>query len=262
MSTEKNKLQPLEYTTVSFTLELIRKKNHPIFGRKIMPVYIEVKGGPRYEIDFEANITSPELSFSHELVNFGEVPCGQRKTITVRFENQKEVDCDWSYVFKDDVATSGQNKKDLIPVFSLSPSSGKLVPGEKVNVEITFAPNSKKEFNIKVQPIVKNSQGKHGIKVQGKGVMHSVKLDKTDLELSTSLPYVDTEQYVPFKITNESNASIEVYSLEFDKIYLEEEKLFMNYPKFDTNKFVTLPARCPGEAFWKEIIDEIGRAHV
>eukprot|EP01022_Parablepharisma_sp_SALTPOND_P020800 TRINITY_DN386_c0_g1_i3.p1 TRINITY_DN386_c0_g1~~TRINITY_DN386_c0_g1_i3.p1 ORF type:complete len:4093 (+),score=589.86 TRINITY_DN386_c0_g1_i3:873-13151(+) len=260
---DKIKLQPLEGTMITFNLQIIKKKSKPVVGRKSIPVFVEVKGGLRYEIDVEANVTTPELAFSHEVVNFGEVPCGQRKTISVRFENHKEVDCDWSYIFKEDVAAAaGRDKKGATPIFSLNPNEGKLAPGHKMNVEITFTPNKKDLFDLKVQPSVKNSQGRPNIiRLVGSGIVYSMKLDKTSLTLGPQLPYVDAKEYVPFKIINETNAAIEVYSLEFDKTYLKEEKMLMNYKKLDANRTVAKPVRQPGTEFWKDIEEEVERAN-
>ncbi len=69
-------------------------------------VPIDVKQGPSYAIDFVANLTIPELTMSHETLDFGRVCVGTRKTVKVRFENTKEVSCDWWYYFKADVATT------------------------------------------------------------------------------------------------------------------------------------------------------------
>lgn len=157
---EKQKIGPLEGAVLNFNMTVIQKKNKPYVGKKIVPVFVEVRGGPRYQIDFEANVTSPELAFSSEVINFGDVPYGQRKIITVRFENHKDVDCDWSYSFRDEVAAAGRDKKESVPVFELRPSSGKLNTGQKMNVEIIFTPNGKKEYDVKVQPTVKNTHSK------------------------------------------------------------------------------------------------------
>jgi len=269
---EKTKLQPLEGTCLNVILQVVKKKNKPPVGRKCLPVFIEVKGGPRYEIDFLANITTPELSFSHEVVNFGEVPLGQRKTITMRFENNKEVDIDWSYTFKEDVAASGgKEKKDSIPIFQLSPSSGILPKGKKANVDIIFTPNAKKDFELKVTPTVKNAQGKPtSFKLVGKGINYSMKLDKTQITLGPLLPYVDKgpnppnmdpKQYIPLKLINETNSAIEVYSVEFDRNYIKEERMIESYRKFNTQKYVALPVKQPGTEFWKEIVDDFERVN-
>jgi hydrocephalus-inducing protein len=65
------------------------------FGKQRYTVPIDVKGGPSYTIEFCANLTIPELAMSSESLDFGKVCVQTRKTIKIRFENQKEVPCDW-----------------------------------------------------------------------------------------------------------------------------------------------------------------------
>jgi len=59
-----------------------------------------VKNGPTYTIDFLANMTIPELSMSCELLDFGKVCVNTRKTVKIRLENNKEVDCEWKFMQK------------------------------------------------------------------------------------------------------------------------------------------------------------------
>jgi hypothetical protein len=51
-------------------------------------VPLEVKNGPRYNLELRANITIPEINIENlqsDLVDFGNVIIGQRKTIFIRF---------------------------------------------------------------------------------------------------------------------------------------------------------------------------------
>lgn len=43
------------------------------------------------------------------IVDFQKVLCGQRKTITLRFLNEKEVNCDWALNLREPIA---KNDKD------------------------------------------------------------------------------------------------------------------------------------------------------
>ena len=63
-----------------------------------------MKNGPSYQIEFVANMTIPELTMSSDSLDFLKVCVNTRKTIKVRFENHKEVPCDWSYFYKADVS--------------------------------------------------------------------------------------------------------------------------------------------------------------
>jgi len=47
--------------------------------------------------DFVANITIPELNMSTDTLDFDKVCINTRKTVKLRFENSKEVPCEWWY---------------------------------------------------------------------------------------------------------------------------------------------------------------------
>lgn len=112
-----------------FSVVLATRKNAK-FGRQRYLVPVDVKGGPSYMIEFSANLTIPELAMSSETVDFGKVCVQTRKTIKVRFENQKEVPCDWSYHYKPDVAAAAAAAKEG-ERFQVFPLSGTLQPGQR-----------------------------------------------------------------------------------------------------------------------------------
>lgn len=68
-----------------------------------LDVVLEIKGGAKYKLDLICNLTMPEIVIDGNpegVVDFGRVLCGVRKTITLRFLNLKEVNCDWSLYLK------------------------------------------------------------------------------------------------------------------------------------------------------------------
>lgn len=82
------------------------------YGKIRVPSDVEVKGGPSYLLEFTANLTIPELSMSCENLDFGKVCVQTRKTVKIRFENQKEVACEWNYHYKPDIATAATAAKE------------------------------------------------------------------------------------------------------------------------------------------------------
>lgn len=74
---------------------------------------------------------------------------GTRKTVKVRFENKKEVPCDWSYYFKESIQNAGASKEQ--DKFSVSPTSGYLLPGQKQTVDVIFTPTHEKVATQKLQ---------------------------------------------------------------------------------------------------------------
>jgi len=80
------------------------------------------------------------------VVDFSKVLCGQRKAITLRFLNQKEVPCDWSLTLKEPV---GKPDKDNEVKFELKPSSGRIAPGSFQIVKAYFTPSQEKDYGVK-----------------------------------------------------------------------------------------------------------------
>lgn len=82
------------------------------FGKQRYSIPIDIKNGPKYTIDFVANITIPELKIYPDNLDFERVCINTRKTVKIRLENNKEVPCDWSFSQKaersDSVIGGGQ----------------------------------------------------------------------------------------------------------------------------------------------------------
>jgi hypothetical protein len=78
------------------------------------------------------------------------------------------------------------------------------------------------------------------------------------LEMPTVLPY-DNSAVKPFEIYNSMDIPIEIYSLDFDKQYLEEEEILKRIDSINpaipgfTGEPLFLPLRKPGGEFWSSI---------
>ena len=95
----------------------------------------------------------PDLQISSDVVEFGEVKCGECKIITVQLHNHKEVRCDWSASYlpkKDEKFTPMHLKRkkkneaaeaNKPRVFEIMPPNGILLPSQKVNIQLKFMPN-------------------------------------------------------------------------------------------------------------------------
>jgi hydrocephalus-inducing protein len=103
ISPDKSKLSPGEEAAIIVTLAT--KKNSK-FGKFKSSVVLDVKNGAKYRLELISNLTIPDISvdgLSEGIVDFGKVLCGQRKTVTLRFLNLKEIPCDWSLVLRDPI---------------------------------------------------------------------------------------------------------------------------------------------------------------
>jgi len=109
---EPDKVQKLmPNASAAFNVVFTTRKNAK-FGKQRYAVPVDVKGGPSYMVEFCANLTIPELAMSSESLEFGKVCVQTRKTVKIRFENQKEVPCDWVYFYKPDVTAAANAAKE------------------------------------------------------------------------------------------------------------------------------------------------------
>lgn len=130
-----------------------------------------MKNGPSYQIEFVANMTIPELTMSSDSLDFLKVCVNTRKTIKVRFENHKEVPCDWSYFYKADVSASKEGK-EAGERFQVYPLGGTLLPGQKQTVDIMFTPIIDKPLVQKISFKCKDNSKVFILNVKGQGIFY------------------------------------------------------------------------------------------
>jgi hydrocephalus-inducing protein len=103
----------------------------------------------------------PDLQISSDVIDFGEVKCGECKIITVQLNNYKEVRCDWNASYlpkKEDKFTPmhlKRKKKGLDApdsnkprTFEIMPPTGILLPSQKINIQLKFMPTEEVNFNF------------------------------------------------------------------------------------------------------------------
>ncbi len=89
---------------------------------------------------------------------------------------------------------------------------------------------------------------------KGRGLEPRIEFSKTLLEFEPILPHsVGDEQEI--KITNPCSFPIEIYNLEFDKNYLEEEKVLRTIRGYDESNTILLPPRSVSEKLPIELYD-------
>ena len=102
--------------------------------------------------------------------------------------------------------------------------------------------------------ISQNSYANIVLAVEGRGSEPQVVIDKTLVEFAPVMPYSDGSE-VEITVTNPTDAPVELYSLEFDKQYLEEEKVLRWVKEYDHQHRLFLPPVEPGGTLPDEIMD-------
>lgn len=94
-----------------------------------------------------------------------------------------------------------------------------------------FIPNSDKPFTQKLTFRCKDNQKQFILNVKGQGINYQVDLNQEVVKLGPVLPYSHKALAV-FEMKNPMEQPIEVYSLDFDKTYFEEEEILKRLDNF------------------------------
>lgn len=192
---------------------------------------------------------------STETLDFDRVCVNTRKTVKIRLENHKEVNCEWWFHAKPDPTSLSTGKSHIADGerFQVWPHAGLLLPGQRQTVDVMFTPNTDKPFAQKLAFKCKENPTKtFYLQVKGLGINYQVELQPETLKLGPVLPY-DTSAIGTFELKNPMDLPIEIYSLDFDKQYLEEEEILRRHDNFVPNgsgEPIFLPLRKPGNEFW------------
>ncbi|XP_029009061.1 hydrocephalus-inducing protein homolog isoform X2 [Betta splendens] len=234
-------------------------------GCVIMP--IEVTGGPMVQVQLCAVVTMPAITVSTDELLFDSVPCGMCQMKRVQLLNRESVPCQWraaeelkSLKKVDKFLPRYQRKKlqqEQRPtpvVFEMIPNSGTLSPGETVNVQINFRPTEGHVYSRRLSVHVADSTQQVFITARGQGEEPELHFSPSVLELGPCLP-ASTKAEAEITVRNPCSFPVEFYSLEFDKQYLEEEKILRLMKDYEDNNLLLLPPRAPGESLPIELLE-------
>ena len=226
------------------------KKNSPT-GRQTFLLPVEIENGPKYMIEIHTNVTVPEIGFSDLNVDFGQVICGQKKIITLRIANDEDVECVWNIVQRKEQKKRGQDAQGDNK-FTIVPSSGVLPPKSKQNVEFTFVPTNDRGYTSTYDVSMEENQKNLELVCTGQGIVPVLQFIPEEMLFEPSLPY-DNFAYKCVEVKNGSEFDVEFYSLDFDKQYIEEDKMMVAYDPLQKIDALNLPVRKTGESLWPEV---------
>ncbi|KAJ3023439.1 hypothetical protein HKX48_003133 [Thoreauomyces humboldtii] len=171
---------------------------------------VKVAGGPTIDIHLCASITVSDLTLPTAELDFGEGLCGARKTGSVKLQNPYPAPCEW-LITTNAQGTSASTTAAVRPKqvrskledFDVVPSSRVLEPGDSSILTVRFVPSEDKIYDDSIFLNINMNSKLSPLRVRGHGI----------------LPRIEFE---PDKLTDHP---VEMYSVEFDKQYLEEEAL-------------------------------------
>ncbi|MGH0129444.1 UNVERIFIED_CONTAM: hypothetical protein FKN15_002207 [Acipenser sinensis] len=267
-STELDRVKNLPYCeTETFEVRFDPRGANLNLGEIDALMPIQVLGGPTIHVRLLAVVTMPSLTVSTDKLEFGTVQCGQCQVMTVQLYNHLQVTCEWAvkegektkkkidkYIPLHLRHKARQELKAEPPVFEMLPPSGVLLPGERINVQVKFSPAEEKLYSQRLALCISQSSHRVMLLAQGKGLELRLDFSPTVLEFGPILPQNNGDD-VDVLVKNPCAFPIEFYALEYDKQYLEEEKILRMIKGYDCHNIMLLPPRAPGEKLPSEILE-------
>lgn len=219
-------------------------------GKQETTWIIPVRGGPSYEVKLVSEFVRPDLELSYSTIDFGHVPVGQVKRITMKLRNVKPVVVSWDYKLPTD-----KFGKALECAYLLEPRAGRIAPGEIQFVTVSFTPTAANYFNQKLALRIVDNPNRKQLHLKGHGDGLYVELEPSDgaggVRLGPVLP--GTENCIQeLFLVNPTEYTIEVYSVDFDSRYKEEEYFLQVYDQYQNDR-MELPLRPPGALTWPHV---------
>ncbi|KAL6479129.1 hypothetical protein MHYP_G00125620 [Metynnis hypsauchen] len=267
-STELDRVKNLPYCeTETFELKFDPRGANLELGEITSVMPIQVLGGPTVQVRLHVVVTMPSLTVSTDVLQFNNVQCGLCQVATVQLHNPQPVPCEWSIREEEQPKKKTEKhvplhlrrktrfEKPPSPViFEMLPSTGVLYPGNRANIQVKFSPVEGKAYREKLVVVVAQSTQRVLLLAQGQGQEPQLEFSTSVLELGPVLPYSGGQE-AEVVVRNPCPFPIEFYSLDFDKQYLEEEKILQMMKGYDSQNVLLLPPRAPGEPLPAEVLD-------
>ena len=233
-----------------------------------------VTDGPEVPLELIGEVTLPDLVLSVTELNFEDVLVSRCKIVTVQLYNPSPVSSTWQA----EVPLPPKKINKFIPLhlkkkthapkhaphFEVIPARGCVEAGQRLNVKIKFLPSEQFKYSRSIIFHLKDNPSTcHTLGVRGVGVEQQLQFSTTLLEFGPVLPLSQGEAK-EVTITNLTSFPCEIYSLEFDPVYLEEESALRTLGDYDKFGQLMLPPRPAGDKLPQEVTDwwEVKRAEL
>ncbi|KAK9833148.1 hypothetical protein WJX74_008612 [Apatococcus lobatus] len=213
---------------------------------------VHVRFGPIILVDVKANIIMPEVEVIPNHLHFGDVRRGCCKVMAIQLHNTCLVPAEWHLAehFTQHATKSGE-------LFACSAMTGTLQPNQRELIKVVFTPgHTDGHHNHKMLLNVTDGSAHPEISCTAHSHTPHVDVEPHLLDLGASLPLAEggAELQGTLTLHNPHNHAIEVYCLDMDTQYLEEEQALYDYPGFLDTDVLMLPPRGAGEPMWQEIM--------
>lgn len=227
-----------EKQAVEFTVTFQARKNISL-GVHQAQLPIVMKNGPPCILTIRALVTVPDISISMETIDFGKMAVSTCHTMFTQLQNISAVPAEWA------VKNPMGSAKDQSN-FRVTPQGGVLAPGYKVNIQIEFVPDDNRHFAIKLPIKVASNPKTRSITCRGEGSELRLSFQPPMVELGPMLPCSGVAEHI-VEMRNDSDYPVEVFSLDFDPVFKEDEELLRHLSVYNADGVLHLPVRLPDQ---------------
>ncbi|KAK6174452.1 hypothetical protein SNE40_017727 [Patella caerulea] len=254
-----------DHETVDFMVKFDPRGANLQLGPVETTVPININNGPQVIVRLKANVTMPDMEISDDILDFENVICGESKVITVQLHNYQHVRCEWSTLQTEKERKQADKRvpmhlrrkmrqeKKKCQHFEMMPPEGYLMPGQRMNVQVKFMPTEEKYYEHRIPIRIGQSSQRILLLCRGQGLEPRLEFDRNLVQFGPILPHSSGDEQ-EIIIRNPCSFPIEVYNLEFDNTYLEEEKVLRLMKGYDEYNTILLPPRPTGEKLPPELL--------
>ncbi|OHT12584.1 hypothetical protein TRFO_03593 [Tritrichomonas foetus] len=253
-------LMPDSEVEIEVSFISINKKCNDI-GEVNYDIPVLFSDGHKLLLTIVTELKLPSLVFSEPHFDFGDVIIGQKKIMTVQFQNMSSASIEFKIGQAENIQTSSAlksgknsnritnektekgstnknndtNKPGNNSPFIMVPDSGILPPSSFMNIAIHFSPILEKNFNMQFPIKISYNPELNYVTVSGTGNLMNLIFTPKELVLPSVQPYAapSTTEVV---VSNPNPYPIEFFSLQFDQQLITEETVD---PRQAESPFVT-----------------------
>ena len=109
-------------------------------------------------------------------------------------------------------------------------------------MSVEFVPLESRTYTIRIPVKVALSNSQKIFTLTGRGLTTKLQFSPSILDLGPILPnHTDVREIT---VTNNNDKAIEIYSVDYDKTYLEEEEILWTCTGYGPDGIMRLPTRC------------------
>ncbi|CAM6101477.1 unnamed protein product [Calypogeia fissa] len=241
-------------------LHITFNTNAPKFpvGRLECWVPINIKEGPITMVLLTANVTAPDLHLSTNSLDFETVLVGRCKGMFIRMENRGEAPCDWHSDRPEPGTVTMRVLKDW-EFFTCIPNCGTIPPHDIMMVKVLFTPKLQKlknSYETIMSLRVSGVTTSYVVNLKGRGYLVPLTFVPSFVDIGPVIPNSDVPAQAQVQLKNRSNQPVELYTLDFDPQYIQEEEILREAKGYNEKQILYLDVREAGEPFWKSLVEE------